>query len=38
VRREYEAAFYPKDPEWRRAVLEQSRDFIDKGVAGVGSW
>ena len=38
VRREYEAAFYPREPEWRRAVLEQSRDFIDKGVAGVGSW
>ena len=37
VRREYEAAFYPADPEWRRAVLEQSRDFIDRGVAGVSS-
>jgi hypothetical protein len=37
VRREYEAAFYPKEPEWRVAVLEQSRDFIDKGVAGISS-
>jgi len=37
VRREYEAAFYPADPEWRLAVLAQSQEFIDRGVAGVGS-
>jgi len=37
VRREYEAAFYPAAPEWRRAVLEQSREFIDRGVAGISS-
>lgn len=37
VRREYEAAFYPADPEWRKAVLEQSRDFINRGVAGISS-
>jgi len=37
VRREYEAAFYPADPQWRAAVLEQSRDFIDRGVAGISS-
>ena len=37
VRREYEAAYYPADPEWRRAVLQQSRDFIDRGVAGISS-
>jgi len=37
VRREYEAAFYPAAPEWRKAVLEQSRDFIDRGVTGVSS-
>ncbi|MBI1943091.1 MAG: DUF2817 domain-containing protein [Betaproteobacteria bacterium] len=37
VRREYEAAFYPADPQWRRAVLEQSRDFIDRGVRGISS-
>ena len=37
VRREYEAAFYPADPEWRRAVLEQSREIIDRGVAGISS-
>jgi len=37
VRREYEAAFYPAAPEWRTAVLEQSREFIDRGVAGISS-
>jgi len=37
VRREYEAAFYPADPEWRAAVLAQSKDFIDRGVAGISS-
>jgi hypothetical protein len=37
VRREYEAAFYPADTDWRKAVLEQSRDFIDRGVAGISS-
>jgi hypothetical protein len=37
VRREYEAAFYPAAPEWRSAVLEQSKEFIDRGVAGLAS-
>jgi len=37
VRREYEAAFYPTDADWRKAVLEQSRDFIDRGIAGISS-
>jgi len=37
VRREYEAAFYPAAPEWRAAVLEQSKEFIDRGVAGISS-
>ena len=37
VRREYEAAFYPAEPEWRKAVLEQSREFINRGVAGIAS-
>jgi hypothetical protein len=36
VRREYEAAFYPAAPEWRAAVLAQSKEFIDRGVAGIG--
>ena len=38
VRREYEAAFYPAEPEWREAVLAQSKEFLDRGVAGVGAW
>ena len=38
VRREYEAAFYPVETEWRAAVLVQSKDFLDRGVAGVGAW
>jgi hypothetical protein len=37
VRREYEAAFYPAEPEWRTAVLEQSQEFIDRGVAGISA-
>jgi hypothetical protein len=37
VRREYEAAFYPADAAWRGGVLEQSRDFIDRGVKGISS-
>jgi hypothetical protein len=37
IRREYEAAFYPADPEWRRAVLVQSREIIDRGIAGISS-
>lgn len=37
VRREYEAAFYPADAEWRQAVLDQSREFLDRGVRGIAS-
>ena len=37
VRREYEAAFNPADPQWRQAVLEQSKEIIDRGVAGISS-
>jgi hypothetical protein len=37
VRREYEAAFYPAEPEWRQAVLDQSREFLDRGVRGISS-
>ncbi len=29
--------FYPAAPEWRTAVLEQSKEFIDRGVAGISS-
>jgi len=31
----YVEAFYPSDPAWRAAVLEQSRVFIDQAVAGL---
>ena len=34
---EYEAAFYPREADWRRNVLEQSRDFLARGIAGVGA-
>jgi Protein of unknown function (DUF2817) len=30
-------AFYPADPKWRAAVLEQSRDIFDRGLKGIGS-
>jgi hypothetical protein len=32
---DYVEAFYPSDPAWRQAVLEQSREFLDKAVLGV---
>jgi len=32
LRREYEAAFYPSDAQWREGVLAQSREFLDRGV------
>ena len=37
VRREYEAAFYPAEPDWRQAVLEQSREFIERGIRGISA-
>lgn len=37
VARMYREAFYPSDVEWRQAVLEQSRELIDRGVVGVGT-
>jgi len=37
VRREYEAAFYPAEPEWRSAVLERAREVFDLGVRGVSA-
>lgn len=36
VAEEYVEAFYPPEPEWRKAVLEQSWEFMDRGLAGVG--
>ena len=37
VKAEYVEAFYPSAPEWRAAVLEQSRDFLDRALKGVSS-
>ena len=37
VRAEYVDAFYPSEPQWREAVLAQSRVFIDQAVTGIGS-
>ncbi len=36
--REYEEAYYPSEPRWREAVLEQSLELLDRGVRGVSSW
>lgn len=35
VRADYVEAFYPSAPEWRDAVLDQSRVFLDQAVAGI---
>jgi Protein of unknown function (DUF2817) len=35
VHHDYIEAFYPSEPEWRRAVLEQSREFMNRGLVGV---
>ncbi|MSQ54510.1 MAG: DUF2817 domain-containing protein [Betaproteobacteria bacterium] len=37
VKADYVEAFYPADPRWRAAVLEQSRDFLDRALKGVSS-
>jgi len=37
VQAEYVEAFYPSDPAWRQAVLEQSRVFLDQAVAGIAA-
>ncbi len=37
VQAEYVEAFYPSDPKWRAAVLEQSREVIARGVAGISA-
>lgn len=37
LQEDYVEAFYPSDPRWRSAVLDQSHDFIDRGLAGVGA-
>jgi hypothetical protein len=35
VTEDYVEAFYPSEAKWREAVLEQSREFMDRGIAGV---
>ena len=35
VHAEYVDAFYPNASEWRHAVLDQSRAFMNRGLAGV---
>lgn len=37
VMAEYVEAFYPADPKWRAAVLEQARDIVARGVKGVSA-
>ncbi len=36
VHQEFCECFYPSDPTWRAAVLEQSRELLDRGLAGIG--
>jgi hypothetical protein len=36
VHKEFCECFYPADPKWRAAVLEQSREILDCGIAGIG--
>lgn len=35
--RQVREAFYPSDPEWRAGVLVQSRDIVDRGLAGIAA-
>lgn len=37
IHADYIEAFYPSDPRWRQAVLEQSRIFLDQAVAGIST-
>lgn len=36
VHRDFCEAFYPGDPQWRAAALEQSREILERGIAGIG--
>jgi hypothetical protein len=36
VHAEFCEAFYPSDPRWRNAALEQSREILDRGISGIG--
>jgi hypothetical protein len=35
VHADYVEAFYPSDPQWRAAVLEQSKVFLDQAAEGI---
>ena len=37
VHAEFCEAFYPSDPQWRAAALEQSREIFERGIKGIGS-
>jgi len=37
LQRDYDEAFYPSEPRWRQAVLEQSLDFLDRGARGLSA-
>ena len=37
VRADHLDAFYPADPRWRDSVLTQSREIIDRAVAGLAT-
>jgi hypothetical protein len=37
VHAEFCEAFYPSEPRWRHAALEQSREILDRGIAGIGA-
>jgi hypothetical protein len=34
---EYVEAYYPSEPRWRAAVLEQSADFLERGMRGISA-
>jgi hypothetical protein len=36
VREQFCETFYPSDPKWRAAVLEQSREILERGIQGIG--
>ena len=33
--RDYEEAYYPSEPRWREAALDQSLELFDRGLRGV---
>jgi len=36
VHEQFCETFYPSDAKWRAAVLEQSREILERGIAGIG--